>query len=235
MFIGLTMANRIGMPERAGTYLRHGVGRRLSVLQASLAEIFELFPPSRTAPLPHELAVTLQINLHAFVINLNGIFDSWAWAFVLRHGLLDRLDGQPERVGMFKVRTQQLLPELLQQFLQSEAIRTWHSRYLKGYRDALAHRIPLYIPPATWSPEDGERYNRWDVEIVEAIRRRDFDRVEALRTEQDAIGTACYYFLHEYSPKEDTRPVQLHPQVLADSATVIEFGNRFYALWHTHA
>jgi hypothetical protein len=27
----------------------------------------------------------------------------------------------------------------------------------------------------------------------------------------------------------------LHPQVLSDSATVVEFGNRFYSLWHVHA
>ena len=70
---------------------------------------------------------------------------------------------------------------------------------------------------------------------VEAIGQRDWERVDALRKQQDAIGSACYHFLHEYSPNEDARPVQLHPQVLSDSATVVEFGNRFYSLWHVHA
>lgn len=234
MLTGLTVADA-RMPERARTYLSHGVGRRLSVLRASLAQLFELFPPTRTAPLPQSLATTLQIHLHAFVINLNGVFDNWAWAFVLRHNLFDRLNGRRESVGMFKPQTQRLLPEALRQFLESEAIRTWHSRYLKGYRDALAHRIALYIPPARYSPEDGDRYTRLDAAAIEAIQQRDWARVDALRAQQDAIGSACYYFLHEYAPDEDARPVQLHPQVLSDSATAVEFGNRFYSLWHDHA
>jgi hypothetical protein len=29
----------------------------------------------------------VQINLHAFVMNLYGIYDNWAWAYVLRHDL----------------------------------------------------------------------------------------------------------------------------------------------------
>jgi hypothetical protein len=234
MLTGLTVADA-RMPERARDYLSHGVGRRLSVLGASLDQIFDLFPPSRIAPLPHELATALQIHLHAFVINLNGVFDSWAWAFVLRHDLFGRLKGRRENVGMFRPQTQRLLPEALRHFLESDAIRAWHSRYLKGYRDALAHRIPLYIPPAVYSAEDAERYRQLDAETVEAIGQRDWERVDALREQQDAIGSACYHFLHEYSPSEDARPVQLHPQVLSDSATVVEFGNRFYSLWHVHA
>jgi hypothetical protein len=228
MLTGLTVADA-RMPERARTFLSHGVGRRLGVLSASLAQIFELFPPSRTASLTQDLATSLQIHLHAFVINVNGVFDSWAWAFVLRHDLLGRLDGRRERVGMFKPQTQQLLPEPLRQYLQSDPIRTWHSRYLKGYRDALAHRIPLYIPSAVYSPQDVERHRQLEAERAEAIRQHDWNRFDALSAEQDTLGSACYHFLHDYSPEEDARPVQLHPQVLADSATVVEFGERFYA------
>jgi hypothetical protein len=233
MMTGLSVADD-RMTERARIYLTHGVGRRLRVLRTCLAQIFELFPPSRTAPLSHELATALQIHLHAFVINLSGVFDSWAWAFVLRHDLLDRLRGRRGNVGMFKPQTQGLLPEPLRRYLESDPIKNWQSRYLKGYRDALAHRIPLYIPTAVYSPQEEERHRQLNAETREAIQRHDWDRVDALQAQQDGLGSACYYFLHEYSTEEDARPVQLHPQVLSDNATVIEFGQRFYALWHQH-
>ena len=135
---------------------------------------------------------------------------------------------------MFKPPTQNLLPEPLREYLRSDMIKDWHSRYLKGYRDALAHRIPLYIPPANFSLQEADRFNQLRRQIADAISRHDWAQVDELQDQQDAIGIACYHFLHEYSADEDARPVQLHPQVLADSALVIEFGQRFYSLWHLY-
>lgn len=233
MLDGLAQSSR-ALPELAKTYLNHGVGRRLSVMRRSLAEIFDLFPPSRQEPLSHELGTDVQVRLHAFVINLSGVFDNWAWAFVHRHGLLGRLGGRRENVGLFNTRTQRLLPEPLEVFLTSQEISSWQRRYLKGYRDALAHRIPLYIPPATFTRQNEELYNELQREKLRLFQLRDWERLDEVWAQQDAIGSACYQFLHEYSAAEDARPVLLHPQILSDSATVIEFGNRFYPVWHEH-
>jgi hypothetical protein len=71
-------------------YLQRGVGRRLNVIQLSLGKIYDLFPPSRIKPLPKATLSEVQVYLHAFVINLSGIFDCWAWAFVLRHAYWTR-------------------------------------------------------------------------------------------------------------------------------------------------
>ena len=59
-------------------FLAHGVERRLSVLKHSIEEIFRLFPPERVAPLSNDEAVSLQIHLHTFLINLAGVFDNRA-------------------------------------------------------------------------------------------------------------------------------------------------------------
>ena len=137
-------------------YLHRGVGRRLNVIQLALGTIYELFPPSRRKPLAKATLSEVQVYLHAFVINLSGIFDCWAWALVLRHGLLARIGG-PKHVGMFLSRTQSFLPLALQRYVTTEPIKSWHGEYLKSYRDALAHRIPLYIPPSAFSEQDAKR------------------------------------------------------------------------------
>ncbi len=133
-------------------FLAHGVGRRLSVLKRSIEEIFTIFPPDREAPLSNDEAVSLQIHLHAFLINLAGVFDNWAWAFVHRHGLRPELHAT--RISIFKEETRQYLPQPMLDALGEHDIGTWHSEYAKAYRDALAHRIAPYVPPASLTEDD---------------------------------------------------------------------------------
>jgi hypothetical protein len=71
--------------------------------------------------------------------------------------LLDQVGG-PKNVGMFLARTQRFLPPELRIYVTTEPIKSWHQEYLKSYGDALAHRIPLYIPPSTFTQADTQRY-----------------------------------------------------------------------------
>ena len=103
---------------------------------------------------------------------------------------------------------------------------------MKSYRDALAHRIPLYIPPASLTEEDAANYQRLEAEKARLIQEHDWDRLDEVWGEQDQIGAPCFFFLHEFSAVENSRPVFLHPQVLSDGITVVDFGERFYREWH---
>src|ERR1700730_8183559 len=67
---------------RAKEFLLNGVARRLRFLRRSLQKVFELFPPSSIRPIDTDDLDDAQISLHAFVINLYGLFDNLAWAFV---------------------------------------------------------------------------------------------------------------------------------------------------------
>src|SRR3546814_4019048 len=49
------------------------------------------------------------------------------------------------------------LPQELQDYLSGHD--EWF-RYLENYRDALAHRVPLYIPPRGLGPAEQEEHNR---------------------------------------------------------------------------
>jgi len=101
-------------------------------------------------------------------------------------------------VSLFKEKTQRFLPAPLREYLQSDDMATWHGKYLKGYRDARAHRIPLYIPPATWTDEDKARYERLDAEKAECIRKDEWDWIDAISNEQDGIGRPYFMFLHRF-------------------------------------
>lgn len=213
---------------RAKEFLLHGVGRRLRVLRRGLKNVFALFPPSATQPIDPDDLENAQLSLHAFVINLYGLFDNLAWAFVWRHGLEKVVDKR--QVGMFKEGTKQHLPQALHAYLDSEKMMRWSTEYLKNYRDSLAHRIPLYIPPAGYSEEETARSAAIDQEQLECILNQDWRKLEALRVEQRRLGAAWPVFVHSF--EEDSTPLVLHPQMLSDAKTVIEACNLFLEHWH---
>ncbi len=217
--------------ERSREHLLHGAGRRIGVIRRSVENIFRIFPPSLGRPLERDALSDVQINLHAFVINLCGIFDNWAWAFILRHDLELEIGGR-RNVGLFKVKTQQFLPLAISEYLLSDVISKWHEEYLTGYRDALAHRIPLYLPPAVWTKEESEMYNRLEIEKIECIGSMRWERLEEVWAAQDNIGQPCLTFLHAFSKEEASIPVYLHPQLLCDAKAVVEFGKKYLGAWH---
>ena len=216
--------------DKVRQHMTHGVGRRLGAMRRALGKIFLLFPPSQTQPLGRETLEDVQIYLQAFVINLYGVFDNWAWSFVFRHDLLGQI-GSRTNVSLFKDSTRQFLPDALRSYLVSDTIAAWHEDYLKGYRDALAHRIPIYIPPATWSEEDKGLYERLENRRRLAFRRASGSDWMKFWAEQDVIGKACPVFMHEYSEDVSARPVFLHPQLVCDGGAVVEFGKLFLANW----
>ena len=212
-------------------HLLHGTGRRIMVLRRTVENIYDLFPPSTRQPLSTDALSDVQINLHAFVMNLYGVFENWAWAYYHRHNLQSEISDR-RQVGMFLPGMRPFLPLALRDYLSSEVITKWQRDYLKNYRDALAHRIPLYIPPANFTPKESELYSQLETAKLESLRARDLLRFEEIRFEQKAIGVASLMFLHSFSEGGELKPILLHPQVLCDSKTVVEFGTKFLAHWH---
>ncbi len=227
-------AGQLLTDDRAKEHMLHGAGRRLKLLRRCLENVFRLFPVSRTMPLDGEDLDEVQISLHAFVVNLYGLFENLAWCFVLRHGLEGEI-GDRRRISMFSKSTQQYLPVPLRTHLKSETMLKWQSEYLKNYRDALAHRIPLYIPPATYTPEQSQRYQALDQDEWESIRLQQWDRLEKIRSEKAALGSACPMFIHSYSDEGGGRPLHLHPQMICDIKTVLEFCQLYFSHWQERA
>lgn len=220
--------------SRVREHLLHGAGRRVGIIKRSIENVFALFPPRTTCPLSRDTLADVQINLHAFVMNLYGIYDNWAWAYVLHHNL-EAVIGDRRRVGLFIDATRNRLPVALKSYLTSTTTTEWHEKYAKSYRDALAHRIPPYIPPAELTPEEGRRYNELESEKVECIWNRRWERLDQVWAEQAVLGRPCFTFLHAYTEDDPPRPIILHPQMLSDGKAVAEFGHLFLKHWQESA
>lgn len=223
------------LPEgRVKEYLSQGAGRRVGVIAHCLRRIFHTFPPSLDVPLGREDRYDVQVAHHAFVMNLYGFFENLAWAFILRHDL-EKTVGGKKKIGLFVKATQALLPTELRSYLTSTQMADWHDKYLKNYRDALAHRIPLYIPPSTWTPDDVIESETLQAQEHAAIFSGKWELLEEIRDKKATLGKPCLFFAHSFNDTDDPRPIYLHPQLLCDAKTVLDFTPRFLASWHMRA
>jgi hypothetical protein len=213
-------------------FLRYGVARRFDLIGNAIRNIYRIFPPERTSTLSREDLGDVQINLHAFVINLSGCFDAMAWAFVLKHGLLNKVGG-PAAVGMFPESTKRFLPKQISEYLNREDTSNWHKTYLKTYRDSLAHRIPVYVPPGVMSPEEATHYAAIEQLKMEALEKQDFALLDNLWNQQASIGQPCFFFLQTDANGKTTEPIWLHPQILSDTSALIDFGSLFLQHWQS--
>lgn len=218
---------------RAKEHIVEGAGRRLQTLCRSYENVFDLFPPSRSDPLSSDDLQDVAINLQAFVMNLYGLFENLAWAFVLRHDLEAEVGGRM-RIGLFSRNTQKRLPSVLRDYVTSKRMVDYHAQYLKNYRDALAHRIPLYIPPATFTPAEGSRYQELRRIQIDCLRAGQLDASHAATAEMARLGTVAPMFLHSTSAEGPPQPVMLHPQMISDVKSLLELCDMFFDHWSEH-
>jgi hypothetical protein len=209
--------------EQSREYLMQGVGSRLTILEKCVRNIFTIFPVERNDILVRDDLTDIDINLHAFYVNISGILDNLGWVFVCEKDLIGNPeDGKIDKqgVGLFHKKTQAHLGPKIKEYLQSASMRAWHAGFLKIFRDALAHRIPLYVPPAALTDEETGKYmllqrQLMDFSSIETILQHD-----QIWEKLDQLGRACPLFAHSF--REESRPVFLHAQIIADFMTIDE-------------
>jgi hypothetical protein len=214
--------------EKAKEYLHQGVSRRWEVIERCIENIFSIFPAERNNLLSHEELIEIEINLHAFFVNIFGLLDNLAWVFIHEQKLTGAID--KIKVGLFKKETKKYLPLKFCNYLDSPQIKLWHKQYLINYRDALSHRIPLYVPPQILNPEQKNQMMQMDQEIISCYKTRDFTNIEKLRKQQLNIGTVCPFFVHDSS---ESKGVFLHAQLIADFNTIEDILKNFCETFFT--
>lgn len=213
--------------SQAVEYAQQGVCRRLQVIKRSVINIYQIFPPQRQVRLRRDELSDVQINLHAFLMNVYGVLDNLAWIYVYEFSVEElKLQRSRNKVGLFIKETRSQFPTDFQTYLTTKPISNWFDDYAKNYRDALAHRIPLYIPPFILTEAESIQYRKLENQKLEKYRIPDFDEMQKLELEQDRLGSICGMFLHSHSDNA-SRPVSLHPQIIADANTVIEIIEKF--------
>lgn len=209
--------------ENAIEYLQHGLLRRLWILYRCITSIFRLFPPDRIQPLKPRDRLDVEIYLHAFLINVYGALDNLALAIAYENKLTGAdpdSSFDPKAVNLFERRFKKHLNGNLGDYLRRDTITSWYRDYATNYRHALAHRIPPYVPPATWNNEDKNRYEQLNSKIEELLAAGEFGQVEFLQAEQENLGRSNPLFMHSFT--EEAKPIYLHPQLVTDFVTVEE-------------
>jgi hypothetical protein len=95
--------------------------------------------------------------------------------------------------------------------------------YVVEFRDALAHRIPLYIPLRV-QPENVEAYNNLGRSMGEALARLDHNEYERLHSEQESL--LVFQPLMTHSVTEATAHIYFHGQLISDFKTIEELGRK---------
>jgi hypothetical protein len=214
--------------KRAQKYLMQGAGRRINILSRCIDNVFKIFPLEKSDLLSSNELTDLSINLHAFFVNISGILDNLGWVYIFENNLF----GEPKEgkvnkygVGLFNKKTQEHLNHRLKAYLTSSRTQSWYNNYSKNYRDALAHRVPLYVPPAALNDEEVEEYlslerSLWDFSSIDKIDGHDLNRIK-----QSQLGRPCHFFTH--SLDEDRQPMYFHAQIITDFITIEEIVKKF--------
>lgn len=213
--------------EKAKEYLFHGVLRRLNTIEHCVENIYSIFPLEREDLLCINELKDVDINLHAFFVNIFGLLDNMAWVVVHEKDMAGSIN--KKNVGLYLKKTQNFFDDGFKEYLNSERMKNWHDKYLKNYRDALSHRIPLYVPPYSLKPDQKEQREEINQKLQEAIKKGDLDNVAALQIEMDNMGEIAPFFMHSFS--EDSKIVKLHAQVITDFGTVEEIVEKFCAMF----
>ena len=211
--------------EHAREYARHGFCRRIQIMAHCIQGVFEMLPPERADVPEDETVRDATVYLQAFVFNTFGSIDNLAHIWVSERQV-KKADGTSlarANIGFGKKckRVMESLPEGFRDFLNE--IETWWE-YLRSFRDALAHRIPLYIPPSLVTDDNVEEYERKGAEILDAIRRREYAEAEALDNAQNELISFLPVTTHSF--EKQSRFVYFHCQMLADFNTVEEIAWR---------
>ena len=206
---------------RAVEYARQGVPRRLKVLARCIINVFTGIPPERDELPSRDALSDATINIQGFVFNVFGAVDNLAWVWMHEIGQ-KRRDGTPipdKHIGLGpkNASVRATLSKEFQDYLVT--LDKWFE-HLADLRHALAHRIPLYIPPYVIQQKDHAAYRELEVKMTEAATKLDLSEYDRLAGEQMKLGRFRPWVQHSF--EENAKPVVFHAQMLADFNTINE-------------
>ena len=203
--------------EAAREFAIYGFVRRINILKQCVSDVFALLPPESDDVPAIETRTDAVICIQAFVINAFGAIDNLAWVWVKEKSITKK-DGNPlpnNWVGLR--RNNKLVVSTLSDDLQVHlaGLAKWFG-YLEEFRHALAHRIPLYIPPYTILKANEDEYAR----LYKLMNELGYNPEEYQRISQELAK------LKRFVPSmlHSSKSAPFHPQMLSDFEVVIQLG-----------
>jgi hypothetical protein len=216
--------------ERGKEFALQGFGRRMGIIARTIEQVFTILPPEREREhvAPRDEVVDVTIALQAFVLNVVGCLDNLAWVWVCEKPVKAKngAELEPKAVGLWKKHTQvrDSLSSEFREFLDSR--EPWFE-HIRGFRDSLAHRIPLYVPPYGVRHSRADEHRRLEQEATDAFNQLNFDGYDRARAQQEKLGDFLPLMTHSFN--ERATPIYFHSQMLSDYATIDEFGWKMLA------
>jgi hypothetical protein len=210
--------------RRGREYAFNGFLRRISVLERCIAKVFEILPPDKSTLPAREELYDSDIYLHAFVFNTFGSLDNLAWIWVyerLTGGGRPEIRSRDVSLNRENSSIRRSFSPAFQSYLMG--LSSWF-RHQENYRHALAHRIPLYVPPYAVPTDRQGEYDSLGARMHDAIARRDFEELDRLEAAQIELAAFQPRMIHSF--EERSTPILFHRQLLEDFLTIDEIGRK---------
>jgi hypothetical protein len=197
-------------------YATHGFLRRFSTMQHCIERVFDLLPPELDELPKQAILMDATVCIQAFVMNVFGALDNLAWIWVSERELgIGKM-----QVGLgpkYAAVRASVSPEM-RDYLTGLA--PWFEHII-DFRDALAHRIPLFIPPYIVPDANDRAYGELE---VRKFATKDMDEYDRLKAEQ--LKLVAFHPVMKHSLQDEKPPVVFHFQLLQDFLTVEEIGQK---------
>jgi hypothetical protein len=207
--------------SKAREYAHHGFARRIQTLARCVHNTFRIVPPG-AVKVPSKMRLyDAQINIQAAIGNTYGCVDNLAWVWVHECGLAQSIDRKQVGLRKHNTRVRCTLSAELRAYLDS--LEGWFD-YLVDYRDAFAHRIPLYIPPGSVLPKDHDKVRELEDRKTAALNALQPLEYERLDEEQSKLFVFQPLVGHSFT--EMPALFAFHPQLICDFLSVEELGEK---------
>jgi hypothetical protein len=197
-------------------FATHGFLRRLRMLVHCVERVFDLLPPEQERLPEDDILFDATLYIQSFIMNVFGALDNLVWIWVNEKQL--PIGKNKVGLGPKCVAVRNSFSSEMRDYLAS--LENWFE-HLADFRDSLAHRIPLYIPPYCVPDIHQDAYTKLS---VEKFATQDHD--EYLRLKNEQLKLVVYQPVMKHTLNDTKPPVVFHFQLLQDFATVEEIGRK---------
>ena len=211
---------------KAREFAIHGLPRRVRLLAHCIESVFSNLPPGTTEPPSNDVILDTTVYLQSFVFNVFGCVDNLAHIWVREKELTGK-NGKPfndTEIGFIGVKYKPVLDTLSKEFSDYlKGLEPWFEHVI-NFRHALAHRIPLYIPPNYVPDENLQRYEEIGKRIDEAVQQGNYEEVDRLQDEQFSLTLFHPVATHSFS--EESKLMYFHAQMTQDFNIVADIAQK---------
>ena len=212
--------------EKSFEYVTQGISRRVKIIEACIDNIYEIAPLNQKEKLSKNNLTNLNINFHAFFINIYGVLDNLSRIYLFEKGVKDI---NKLTIGLRKKQTTKHFSENINTALENK--KDW-LEYIEDFRHALAHRIAPYVPPYRISEEDKQKHDtlikqRYEIspEPYQTKNKKNSlfqqkidedNRIDKIQDKINEISGFCYFISHSFTENPKYKHICFQRQVLND-------------------